>query len=108
MAQYSTGITATWNTLSFKEVQSLSWNWGGARQDRGLGTASGWTPEPGSVTLACLGLDNISSTNVGLCHGLTITGGAMTLSCKAVFESVSAQAELNGITRYNVTLKILT
>lgn len=32
----------------------------------------------------------------------------MTLSCKAVFESVSAQAELNGITRYNVTLKILT
>lgn len=109
MAQYSTGITATWNSQTFNEVRSLSWQWGAARQDRGLGTAQGWTPEPGSVTLTCLGTgSNVTTGNVGKLYPLSITGGGAALSCNAVFESLSVQPELNGVTQYSITLKIVT
>lgn len=105
MATYSTGITATWNATTFTEVNALSWQHGGARQDRAAGTTTGWTAEPGSVTFTCLGATGVDTNNFGKRGTLTITGGGMAYSGKAVFETVSAQAELNGVTRYTVSLK---
>lgn len=105
MATYSTGITVTWNSVTFTEVNALSWQHGGARQDRGAGTGQGWTPEPGSVTFTCLGTTGVTTGNFGKRGSLTITGGGMAYSGFAIFESLAAQAELNGIVRYTVTLK---
>lgn len=107
MATYSTGITVTWNSVTFTEVTSLSWQYGGTRQDRGAGSAEGWTAEPGSVTFTCLGSTGITTTSFGKRGALAITGGGMNFSGgSAIFESLQADAELNGIVRYNVTLKI--
>lgn len=108
MATYSTGITATWNSVTFLEVNALSWQYGGQRQDRAAGTATGWTPEPGSVTFSCLGVTGIDTNNFGKRGTLAITGGGMAYNGNAIFESLSADAELNGVTRYTVSLKFNT
>jgi hypothetical protein len=105
VATYSTGITVTWNSVTFTEVNALSWQYGGTRQDRGAGTAEGWTPEPGSVTFTFLGSTGATTSNFGKRGQLTITGGGVAYSGFATFESLGVQAELNGITRYTITLK---
>lgn len=104
MATYSTGITATWGSVTFAEVQGLAWSYGGAG---GKGWSSPWSDELGSVQISCLGTAGVGTGNQGTKNTLTITGGGMSLTCPAIYESVQAQAELNGVTRYQVTLKIL-
>ena len=104
MATYSTGITATWNSVPFVEVQQLSWDYGGSSP---RGRSSNFTDEPGTVTLSCLGIDGISTANYGTRADLSIVGGGATLICKAVYQGLSVQPELNGVTRYTVTFRIL-
>ena len=104
MATFSTGITATWGSSSFQEVTGLSWTYGGGLPK---GRDSAWTDEVGSVTIECLNSANVTSGQYGLRNDLAITGGGANLTCKAVYESLSATPELNGITRYTVTFKLL-
>lgn len=104
MATYSTGISATWNSVTFHEMQSLSWNYGGAGAK---GRDEPWSDELGTVSLQCLSITGIDKANVGERAELQITGGGCALTTKAVYESVSVDAELNGVTKYTVTLKIL-
>lgn len=102
MATYSTGISATFAGVAFGEMQSLSWNYGGGS---GKGRDSAWSDEIGTVSIQCLG--GASTASVGLRGDLAITGGGCNLTTKAVYESLSVDAELNGVTKYTVTLKIL-
>lgn len=104
MATYSTGITATWGSVTFAEMQSLSWNYGGAGAK---GRLAPWSDELGTVSIQCLSTTGISTANVGLRDVLTIGGGGCGLTTYAVYESVGVDAELNGVTKYTVTLKIL-
>ena len=104
MATYSTGITATWGSVTFGEMQSLSWNYGGAGA---RGRDEPWTDELGTVSIQCLSPTGISTANNGKRDAFTITGGGCDLTCNAVYESVAVDAELNGVTRYTVTLRIL-
>ena len=104
MATYSTGITATWGSVTFGEMQSLSWTWGGGGAK---GRSDPWTDDVGSVSIQCLGGTGISAANAGLRRQLTITGGGCDLTTYAIWDSVAVGAELNGVTRYSVSLKIL-
>ena len=104
MATYSTGITATWGSVTFSEMQSLSWNFGGAGSK---GRNAPWTDELGTVSIQCLNATGIATANAGLRNQLTIGGGGCNLTTYAVWESLGVDAELNGVTRYTVTLKIL-
>lgn len=104
MATYSTGITATWASVTFGEMQSLSWTYGGGGAK---GRDDPWTDELGTVSIQCLGATGISTANNGDRGQLTITGGGCALTTYAVWESFSVDAELNGVTRYTVSLKIL-
>lgn len=104
MATYSTGITAAWGSVTFGEVQSLSWTWGGGGSK---GRSEPWSDEVGTVQLQCLGTAGVSTANAGVRATLTITGGGCDLTTPACFESLGVDAELNGVTRYTVTLKIL-
>lgn len=108
MATYSTGITAQFAGTTFGEVTDLSWSYGGAgAKDRAPESSSRWTDEVGSVTLSCLSSTGISTANYGKRGTVVIAGGGCTLSCIAVYESLAVAAELNGVTRYSVTFKIL-
>ena len=104
MAAYSTGISATFDGTSFAEVTDLSWQYGGGLPK---GRSSTWTDEVGSVSIACLGTANISTAKYGTRADLVLTGGGVSLTSKAVYESLSVTPELNGVTRYTVTFRLL-
>jgi hypothetical protein len=103
VATYSTGITATWNGVAFTEVTNLAWGSGGSRQGRSVA----WSSEQGSVAITCLGTQNVSRVNFGTRAVLSISGGGSDLTSYAVWESVAVAPEVNGVTRYTVTLKLL-
>lgn len=105
MATYSTGITVTWDSVTFTEVFGLSWSYGGTREDRGSGSSPGWTSDPGAITFSCFGATGITTGNFGKRGSVTITGGGADYSGYAIFESLDVAPELNGVTRYTVTLK---
>lgn len=104
MATYSTGISVFWNGIAFQEVAALSWTYGGTPKGREVV----WTDSPGSVAIACFGTANTSQTNWNEMAQLSISGGGVSLTADAIWESVSVSNELNGVTRYSVTLKLLT
>jgi hypothetical protein len=102
VAAFSTGINFTFNGITATEVIGLSWTWGGGLPK---GRSIVWTDDAGSVTIESLG-----GANTGL-YGtrgtLTIAGGGMGLTATACCTSVSAAAELNGVTRYTTEFKII-
>jgi hypothetical protein len=104
VATPSQGITVTFDGVPFTEVTDLQWTYAGGSSK---GRSVAWTDDAGSVTLACLGTANTSTTNYGKRASLDVTGGGMDLTFMAVYEQVTAAAELNGATRYGVTFKLL-
>ncbi len=104
MATYSSGITVTWNAVAFQEVVGLSWTYGGGPSK---GRSVAWTDDAGNCTVECLGSANTSISNYGVRSTLVISGGGQALTSKAVWESLSVASEVNGVTRYTVTFKLL-
>ena len=104
MATLSTGITVRWGNTYFDEVTDVQWSYGGGPPK---GRSLVWTDELGSVAVSCLGTANISTVNYGQRDDVTIAGGGADLTMKARYESLSVSPELNGVTRYTVTFKLL-
>lgn len=104
MATYSIGIAATWGGTAFTEVVDLSWSYGGSlpkgRNDR-------WTDELGTVSVTCLGSANTSTGEYGQRKQISISGGGATLTHYAVWEGLSVTPELNGVTKYTVTFRLV-
>lgn len=108
MATLSTGITVRWGNTYFSEVVDVQWSYGGSpARDRLSNSAGRWTDDVGSVSVTCLGLANITTANYGKRDDITIAGGGAALTNKAVYESLNVSPELNGVTRYTVTFKLL-
>lgn len=106
MATSSTGISVTFGSVTASEVYGLTWRWAnGLPKSRAVGSGSSWSDDAGEVKVDLLG--GISTSNWGTRDTLTITGGGMGLTVTAVCTSLEATAELNGVTRYSVTFKIL-
>jgi hypothetical protein len=104
VATPSVGISVTWGGTPFAEVTELSWSYGnGAAKGRG----AAWTDDLGSVTVSSLGTANMTTSQYGQRKQLVITGGGANLTTYAVYESLSVAPELNGVTRYAATFKIL-
>ena len=103
MATYSTGISVTWDGTPFTEVQELTWNYGGSREGRAIA----WTANQGGVSVTCLGGANTGIANFGTRAQLVISGGGSNLTTYAAWESVAVTPQLNGVTRYTVSFKIL-
>lgn len=102
MATYSTSVSVSFNGSAFAEVVGLSWSWGGSMPK---GRSAVWTDDAGTVSVGTLG--GASTGMYGTTGTLTITGGGMDLTCTACCTSVSAAAELNGVTRYTLDFKII-
>lgn len=103
MATYSTGISASWNSVTFTEITGLSWTYGG---DNTIRSATGFFAlSHGSVSFEALGATP-TIANIGQRGNLSITGGGVGLTIKAVLKSVSAAAEVNGVARYTADFTI--
>lgn len=104
MASYSQGVSVTWNGIAFQEVTGLSWTYGGG-PSKGRDVA--WTDEAGSLSVECLGSNNTGLANYGVRADVVVSGGGQSLTNAAVWESVGVASEVNGVTRFTVTLKLL-
>ena len=104
MATYSTGITATWGSTTFTEITDLTWTYGGENVIRASGPAL-FNYSHGSVSMVALGTTPTISS-VGDRQTLTISGGGVGLTIKAVLKSVGAAAEVNGVARYPIEFDI--
>lgn len=103
MANYSTGIVVTWGGSAFSEVTAASHTYGGTRKGR----SSAWIGDCGSATVEML---SGSMANTGFCGTtgtLVISGGGISLTAAAIYESCGATPELNGVTRYTVNFKLI-
>ncbi len=104
MATYSTNVAVSWGGVAFVEVTGLDWQYAGGSS---RGRSVPWTDQAGTVTVVCLGSANTSTGEYGLRKQLVITGGGQALTMYAVWESLSVANELNGVTRFTVTFKLL-
>lgn len=109
MATFSTGISATWGGVPFVEVYELALPLlGGVRKDRSSNMSSrGWTDEVGDVSISAYGNTNMTTDEYGKRKPLVVSGGGISLTFNAVCTAVSATPELNGVTRYTFTAKLL-
>jgi hypothetical protein len=103
VAFYSTGISATWGGVAFQEITDLAWTYGSAPRGRD----AAWTDDAGTVSITCLGGANTGLGEYGLRKQLVLSGGGQSLTNQAIWESLSVAPELNGVTRYTVTFKLL-
>lgn len=104
MATHSQGISVTWGGITFQEVTDLQWTYGGRPKK---GRDAPWDDFSGQVTITCL---NSAGVNPSLCDTLdllAIHGGGATLTCYAIYEAIGVACEVNGVTRYTVTLKLV-
>lgn len=109
MAVYSTGLSVVFSgngaTLIFGEVSDFSWSYGGGSA---RGRDSSWTDELGTVSVTFFGgglAANIS--NYGRRGILQSNGAGASLTVPAEYQSLTFNPELNGVTSYTVTFKIL-
>lgn len=104
MATYSTGVTATWGGDPFGEVVELSYTYGGSLPK---GRDVIWSDDLGSVSLTCLSSANFTYAEYGERKQLVLAGGGQYLSVMAVCESLTITPQLNDVTRFAMTFKIL-
>lgn len=101
MATYSQGCTVSFTGATFAEVLSVSMDSGGSVP---IGRdAGGYAQDYGTVTVEALG----GSYVYGGYGTLTISGGGISLTEKAVCTGVSATAQANDVTRYSVTFALI-
>jgi hypothetical protein len=96
-------MTVTWNSVSFSEVFALSLTTGAQRQGRSAPWPQG---EGGSVTVSAFGSANMSTAQIGLRRAVSISGGGVTFSGFGIMDAVTADPELNGVTRYSATITL--
>lgn len=103
MATECAGVTASWNSTNFGEVVEIKVNAGGSMP---LARASTWVFDAGTIDISCLSNANVSLAQYGKKSTLTIAGGGLSFSTKAVCERVQLSGKVNDIARYAVTFKI--
>lgn len=103
MATYASGVTATWDNVSFGEVTKLTVTHGGALP---LARASTWTLDVGTIDIECLTTANISAASYGKRSDFSVSGGGLSYSGKAVLERFTLVGTVNDVARYTATLKL--
>lgn len=103
MANYATGVTATWDGTSFGEVTELTVVHGGSLP---LARASTWTLDIGTIEIKCLSTANITTAKYGKRAAVTIAGGGLAYTGTAVMEKFTLTGVVNDVSRYAVTLRI--
>jgi hypothetical protein len=103
MANECAGVTASWDSTNFGEVVEIKVNAGGGLP---LARASTWAFDVGTIDISCLSTANVSLAQYGKKATLSISGGGLTFSTKAICERVQLSGKVNDIARYAVTFKI--
>lgn len=104
MATYCAGVTATWDSVSFGEVTRIDVTHGGELPQ---GRASNWTVDAGTIEISSFSTAQLTSAQYGKKATLAITGGGLTLTTKAICQTLRATGTVNDVTRYVGTFRIV-
>jgi hypothetical protein len=104
MATPCTGVTVTWGGQSLEEVTDIKITAGGSLP---IGRDSVIALDAGTIEIVCLATANIGLTERGLKKTLQFTGGGLTCSTKAVFQTLTMAGKVNDVARYNVSYRIV-
>jgi hypothetical protein len=103
MAEVCTGVSVTFNSVSLGEVTEITTNIGGSLP---LARASAWAFDAGTIDIKCLSTAQISIATWGKKAALAITGGGLTVTTKAICQSLQMAGKVNDVARYSATFKI--
>ena len=104
MANPCTGVTVTWGGATLQEVVDIKINAGGSLP---IGRDSVHALDAGTIDIACLHTASISLAERGLKKTLQFTGGGLTCSTKAVFQTLTMAGKVNDVARYSVSYRIV-
>jgi hypothetical protein len=104
MATVCTGVSVTWASVDLGEVTEIDVNVGGSLP---LGRDSTFSVDAGTITLKCLSTAAIGLSQYGLQGTLAITGGGLTLTHKAICQTLTLSGRVNDVARYGATFKLV-
>lgn len=102
--QYCTGVSAFWCTTQLGLVSEIDVNVGGSLP---LGRDSTFSVDAGTISLRCLSTAAIELSQYGVQGTLAITGGGLTLTTKAICQTLTMQGRVNDVARYGATFKLV-
>lgn len=105
MATYAAGVTASFRSVNFGEVQEIAVTHGGAMP---LGRSSVFFVDGGTVEIKCLSTTNISRALYGMRGDLAIAGGGLTYTTKCVCETLKLNGVVNDVAKYTATFRVQT
>ena len=103
MANVCTGVSVTFNSVALGELTEITSNLGGSLP---LARASAWAFDMGTIDVKCLSTAQISIATYGKKATLAITGGGLTLTTKAICQTLQMAGKVNDVARYAATFKI--
>jgi hypothetical protein len=104
MAIPCTGVTVTWNGTSLGEVSKIDVTRGG---ELPLARASAWTLDAGTIEVSSFSTAQLTADQYGKKAVFAVTGGGLTLTTKAICQTLRATGTVNDVTRYVGTFKIV-
>lgn len=121
MALVTAGLTAAWGSTALGEVTELKWiKGGGLPQSRGATTGSPkpWSLDLGSVEVSFLaataatimdqwGVKGTLSIGGSVKNTATATATVVTLTTKAIVQTLDLGAKVNDVLRYKGTFKLV-
>lgn len=108
MAELCTGVSVTFNSVALGEVTEITANIGGSLPLARGSTATGgaWAFDAGTIDIKCLSTAQISIATYGKKATLDISGGGLTVTTKAICQSLQMAGKVNDVARYSATFKI--
>lgn len=104
MANVCTGVSVTWSGTTLGEVTEIDVNAGGSLP---LGRDSTFSVDAGTITLKYLSTAALGISQYGLQGTLAITGGGLTLTHKAICQTLTLSGRVNDVARYGATFKLV-
>jgi hypothetical protein len=103
MANVCTGVSVTFNSVALGELTEINVNVGGSLP---LARASAWAFDMGTIDIKCLSSEQISIATYGKKATLDISGGGLTVTTKAICQSLQMAGKVNDVARYAASFKI--
>lgn len=104
MAINCAGVTATWDSTSFGEVTKIDITRGGELPQ---GRSSRFTVDAGTIEVSSLSTAQLTEPQYGRKALLSFTGGGLTMTTKAICQTLKATGTVNDVTRYVGTFRIV-
>lgn len=109
MANVCTGVSVTFNSVALGELTEINVNVGGSlplARGSTVANTQPWAFDAGTIDVKCLSTAQISIATYGKKATLAITGGGLTLTTKAICQTLQMAGKVNDVARYAATFKI--